>query len=100
MDPFMSWLASIFGYQRDHEYDFFYHLILVTLAVYFFLTLASSFARPDFLNQTVVALCIFQINEPRYLRRNYFRLLIVMVLVSIFYDIYWTLYLSSEFSKD
>ena len=96
----MSWLASMCGYEREHEADFFYHLILLALAVYFFLTLASAFGRPDFLNLTIVTLCILQINEPRFLRRNYFRLLILVVIVSIFYDIYWTLYLSSEFSKD
>lgn len=100
LDPFMSWLASMCGYEREHEADFFYHLILLALAVYFFLTLASAFGRPDFLNLTIVTLCILQINEPRFLRRNYFRLLILMVIISIFYDIYWTLYLSSEFSKD
>ena len=70
MDPFMSWLASTLGYERDQEADFFYHLLLVALTIYFFLTLASAFARPDFLNLTILALCIFQVNEPRYLRRN------------------------------
>ena len=34
------------------------------------------------------------------LRRNYFRLAIVMVVFSVFYDLYWFMQFSGEYSKD
>lgn len=95
----MSWLASTLGYERHSEADFFYHLLLLVLFVYFVLTMMSSFARPDFLNLTILCLCVVQINEPRHFRRSMFRALIVLLIVSILYDTIWTIYLSSEYYK-
>ena len=100
IDPFLSWVAWVCGYTRDTEAEFFYKLLKGSLIIYFLLSVAISFARPYFLDLTIITLSIFQINDPRYLKRNHFRLLILLVIVSVFYDIYWTVYLSSEYSKD
>ena len=59
LDPIMSWLASATGYGRDSEADFFYHLLNFSLFIYFLLTMMSSFARPDFLNLTIISLFVF-----------------------------------------
>ena len=56
--------------------------------------------RPDFLNLTICAIALLQLNSIQTVRKTTFRWLIVGIMVSFIYDIFWLSMEWEEFEDD
>ena len=70
------------------------------LWIYTLLTLLVMFLRPDFLNLTVCIIGIYMMFSIDTISKGKFRMLVLGVLISIFYDLAWFFLKHSEYVAD
>jgi len=75
-------------------------LTWVLLYVYAVLTCLVLFHRADFINLTVCSCALFMLYNTETLTRNRFRLLVLGIILTLFYDLFWFIMKHSEYSED
>jgi hypothetical protein len=71
-----------------------------TLLIYFVITSLAMLYRPDFMSITVVAIGIYAVLNPHFIKREQFRLLVVFVFITFVYDLVFLLFLRSIEEED
>ena len=69
------------------------------LYIQLLLTTLTCIYRADFLTLTAVSLAFYQLDNTDTLRRSHFRILVLMIFISIVYDLLWLLLLNN-YAKD
>jgi len=72
----------------------------IVLLIYFFLTVLSMLARPDFLSIAVITAALFAIENPQFIQRKHFRILVVFALVTFVYDLVFLFFIRNVQAED
>lgn len=71
-----------------------------SLGVYLVLTCLSMFCRPDFMSMTVCCLGIYGLENPAYITRSLFRMLVVFAVITFLYDTCYLLFIHNAEAID
>jgi hypothetical protein len=87
LDPITSLAALSMGYENLP--NFMFRCLTYLTVIYLCFSILQSFERPDFLNLTLGCISIFQLSNREKLRKSSFRNLVLGLILSFFYDLYW-----------
>lgn len=60
----------------------------------------TMFMRADFINLTICVVALYMVFEPENIKRDFFRMLVLGIVISLFYDIFWLFMKSGEYHSD
>ena len=98
VDHYANKVVKKLGYRKANWLP----CVQILLLLLFVLNVFACYYRPDFITQLIVVLSIFFLNDTEGVNRNKFRMLPLLLLMSIVYDIFFLLILqnySAESSK-
>lgn len=95
VDKYVNKFVKRLGY-RKAEWLPCVHILLLLL---FVLNVFACYARPDFITQIVIVLAVMFLSDTEQISRTKFRLLPLVLLLSIFYDFIWLFFLQ-DMSKE
>lgn len=75
-------------------------LTQVVLLTYLVITSFAMFYRPDFMSMTAIMIGIYSIKNPQGIKRSVFRMLVVFLLISFFYDFVFLVILHDSDADD
>lgn len=70
------------------------------LGLYTVLTIFVMFMRPDFLNMTICIVALYMMFNTDLITKNKFRVLVLGIVLSLVYDLFWFIMKHSEYSEE
>lgn len=64
-------------------------ILKCTLGVYLIVTMMLSFYHPDFIALSIISVGLFGMQHPLYISRRHFRIMTLIVFLSMFGTIWW-----------
>lgn len=75
-------------------------LTKVVLLTYLVITSFAMFYRPDFMSMTAIMIGIYTVMIPHGIKRSVFRMLVIFLLISFFYDLVYLVFLHDSDADD
>ena len=82
VDKYSNQFVQKLGYRKANWLP----CVWILMGVLFIMNAIACYARPDFLTQLTIVLAIFFLSNPDMVKRNHFRALPVLLLISMIYD--------------
>ena len=95
VDKYVNKFVKRLGYRKAEWLPCVHILLLLP----FVLNVFACYARPDFITQIVIVLAVMFLSDTEQISRTKFRLLPLVLLLSIFYDFIWLFFLQ-DMSKE
>lgn len=93
-------VASTFAKKAGYHSVPWFKLTWIMLWVYTGLTILVMYYRPDFINMTVCIVAIYMMFNTDTITKTKFRFLVLGIVISLFYDLFWFIMVHSEYAEE